>query len=370
MKQDNISVIGVGKLGLCLALNLENSGFNVMGCDVNNDYIEELNNKKFISDEPKVTELLKNSTNINFTTSIKNTVSFSNIIFIMVATPSTEDGKYDHRQIESVLNQLESFGKQDEKKILIIGCTTFPGYCDTLTKRLESLNYSLIYNPEFIAQGNIINGQLYPDMVLIGEKEETDGAIIESIYKKMCLNTPTISRMSLTEAELTKLSINCFVTTKISFANMIGDLCNKLNISHENVLKSIGSDSRIGNKYLNWGYGFGGPCFPRDNRALGILCKENEIEPKIPTASDEYNNLHSNYQTEFLYKNSVKDNKIKIDGITYKKGSVLIEESQQLKVAENLADKGVEVTVVDAEQVINQVKKIKGDKFKYEKYCN
>jgi UDPglucose 6-dehydrogenase len=364
-KIENISVVGVGKLGLCLSLNLENSGFNVLGCDINKDYIKSLNEKIFISDEPKVTDLLQRSKNINFTTVLGECILFSDVIFLMVATPSSEDGKYNHHQIEKVLKQIYSFGKQNNKKTIIIGCTTFPGYCETLVDNLKKLNYDLVYNPEFIAQGNIINGQLYPDMVLIGESSKDSGNIVESIHSKVCLNKPTICRMSLTEAELTKLSINCFVTTKISFANMIGDVCNKLNISHEKVLNSIGSDSRIGNKYLSWGYGFGGPCFPRDNRALGILCSENDIEPTIPTASDRYNSLHNDYHVDFLCKNEVINNKITFNGISYKKGSILIEESQQLEVAKRLSNLGIEVTLIDNEKVLNQVKEINGDKFKY-----
>jgi nucleotide sugar dehydrogenase len=281
----------------------------------------------------------------------------------MVATPSLPNGKYDHTQIESVIKQLE---KQDTRKCLIIGCTTYPTYCETLVSELDKLNFDVLYNPEFIAQGNIINGQLYPDMVLIGESCSSAGDKLEEIHHNLCNNTPVISRMSLTEAELTKLSINCFITTKISFANMVGDLCNKLNISHVNVLNSIGSDSRIGNKYLAWGYGFGGPCFPRDNRALGILCEENKIHPSVPKASDEYNQLHSQYQLTEIIK-SVENNKITLDGVSYKKGSILIEESQQLKIANMLADIGYEVTIKDIDKVLNSVYSIYKDKFKYEK---
>jgi UDPglucose 6-dehydrogenase len=368
MNKKNISIIGVGKLGLCLGLNLENSNYNVLGCDIDINYISELRNKRFISDEPNVSNLLIKSKNIKFTTSVTEAINYSNVIFVMVATPSTENGKYNHTQIENVVSQIESIGYQIDRKILIIGCTTFPGYLETIREKLENLNYSLVYNPEFIAQGNIIHGQLYPDMVLIGESDTISGNIVEDIHKNMCLNKPVINRMSLTEAELTKLSINCFITTKISFANMIGDLCNKLKVSHQNVLNSVGSDTRIGNKYLNWGYGFGGPCFPRDNRALGILCLENNINPKIPIASDEYNHLHTNYQTEYIYLNEVKDNKITLYGVSYKKGSILIEESQQLKIAENLFNLGVEVTIIDSTKVLEQVSSLHSNNFKYVAY--
>jgi UDPglucose 6-dehydrogenase len=360
-----ISIIGVGKLGLCLALNLERKGFHVLGCDVSEEYVLQLKEKSYTSNEPQVVDLLTKSKSIDFTTDFEHTINFSDIVFLMVATPSLPNGKYDHSQVESVISRLEKLGKQQNRKTLIVGCTTYPGYCSDISEKLDKLNYEILYNPEFIAQGNIINDQLKPDMVLIGEVNKEAGDKLEFIHRKMCENKPHFSRMSLTEAELTKLSINCFITTKISFANMVGDLCNELGISHKNVLESIGQDSRIGGKYLNWGYGFGGPCFPRDNRALGILCSENGIEPTIPIASDRFNDLHIQYQSKEVEK-SVIDNKIIFEGVSYKKNSVLIEESQQLKMAVLMSDLGREVTIVDNEYVINSVKKIYGNKFKYE----
>lgn len=360
-----ISIIGVGKLGLCLALNLSRKGFSVLGCDVSESYINELNNKTFLSNEPQVNDLLSECKNINFTNDLEKSLEFSAVLFLLVATPSLPNGKYNHSQIESVIDKLEVIGRQEERKILIIGCTTYPGYCNDISERLDKLNYEILYNPEFIAQGNIINDQLNPDMVLIGETSKEAGDKLEFVHRELCDNNPHFSRMSLTEAELTKLSINCFITTKISFANMIGDLCNELGISHKNVLQSIGKDSRIGGKYLNWGYGFGGPCFPRDNRALGILCSENDIEPTIPTASDRFNNLHIQYHSKEVEKTAV-DNKITFEGVSYKKNSVLIEESQQLKMAVLMSGLGYDVTIVDNEYVIDSVKKIYGNKFKYE----
>lgn len=362
-----ITVIGVGKLGICLSLNLEKKGYNVLGVEKNIDYINQVNEKIFYSSEPKVSEMLKNSKNFRLTNDLEEGLKFSDIIFILVSTPSLPDGKYDHSQVDSVLTEIKKLGYTNKRKNLIIGCTTYPGYCESIFLDLDKLNYSIVYNPEFIAQGNIIDGQTYPDLVLIGESDIESGKIVEDIHLKLCENNPKICRMGLTEAELTKLSINCFITTKISFANMIGDLCNKLNISHKNVLEAVGSDTRIGNKYLNWGFGFGGPCFPRDNRALGILCEENNINPKIPKASDEYNILHNQYHSEFLILNEIENQKFILDGASYKKNSVLIDESQQLKVAELLNNCGIEVTIKDVEEVIEQVKKINGDKYKYEK---
>lgn len=361
---EKISVIGIGKLGLCLALNLEDSGYNVLGCDVNPDYVQQLNNKTFYSYERGVNELLSKSSNFKATTDLSETVNHSEIIFVMVATPSLANGKYDCTQVENVILELEKMGRQQQRKLFIVGCTTFPGYCETIVERLDKINYDVLYNPEFIAQGNILYGQSNPDMVLIGETNEMDGQKLESIHHKICKNDPVYCRMSLTEAELTKLSINCFITTKISFANMIGDVCNKLGISHETVLDSIGKDDRIGQKCLKWGFGFGGPCFPRDNKALGILCHEIGIEPSVSTASEEYNKLHLEYQVEHILKTNDSDT-IVMDGVSYKKGSNLIVESQQLEVAIRLAKAGKKVIVEDDESIIQMVKEIHGDLFEY-----
>ena len=366
ISQSNISIVGIGKLGLCLGLNLESKGYNVIGCDLNENYVNELNNKTFNSLEPGVNTLLANSKNFKATTSLAECINFSKNIFVMVATPSLANGKYDHTQIEDLITRLIEIGPQKEEKLLIIGCTTFPGYCDTIVDKVRKLNYSVLYNPEFIAQGNILNGQTYPDMVLIGETNQASGDELEKIHRSLCKNKPAICRLNLVEAEVTKLSINCFITTKISFANMIGDLCNKLGVSHDLVLKSIGKDTRIGEKYLSWGFGFGGPCFPRDNRALGILCQENMIYPSIPKASDEYNKIHLDHQCEHIMSQIKEDKMYTMNGVSYKKGSSLIEESQQLKIAEMLADSRIKVTINDTENVVNQVRNIFGDKFNYQ----
>jgi len=272
----NISIIGVGRLGLCLALNLERKGFNLIGIDVSQNYIDSLNEKTFNSTEPYVNDYLKHSKNVKFTTNLADALE-NDVIFVVVSTPSTVDWKYDHSQIESIADQLISFGKQQTRKDLIINCTTFPGYCRTLQEKLKDYNYYVSYNPEFIAQGTIIKDQVNCDNVLIGEVDEYAGDIIEAIYNEMCESNPVINKMTPTEAELTKLSVNCFLTTKISYANMIGDIAERIDCDPNVILSAIGTDSRIGSKYIKPGFGFGGPCFPRDNRALAKCGEERAI---------------------------------------------------------------------------------------------
>lgn len=355
----NISIIGVGKLGLCLALNLERKGFNITGIDVSEEYISSLREKNFISSEPYVSSYLKDSKNINFSTNLEDSLK-NNIIFVVVKTPSTSDWKYDHTQIDEIVDNLIKLGKQDRRKELIINSTTFPGYCDTIQKKLEDFNYKVSYNPEFIAQGSIIKDQLNCDSVLIGQADNESGQIIEEIYRIMCDSNPIINKMSRTEAELTKLSVNCYLTTKISFANMVGDISQRYNCNPDVVLNAIGSDSRIGNKYLKHGFGFGGPCFPRDNRALSKCAEEVGIEAIISKATDVMNDYHLTYQVEdFVKKNPEKHNEVVFDYLTYKKESTLLEESQQLKFALKLKEKGYKIKVLDnREEVTKQLKNI------------
>jgi UDPglucose 6-dehydrogenase len=355
----NISIIGVGKLGLCLALNLERKGHNIIGVDVFEEYIQSLNNKTFITSEPNVNEYLAETKNIIFTTNLQQSLQ-NDVLFVVVKTPSTDEWKYDHTQVEEIANKLISFGKQPTRKDLIINCTTFPKYCDTLQEKLKEYNYCVSYNPEFIAQGTIIKDQVMCDNVLIGEADEYAGNLIVDIYKSMVESNPIYNRMSRTEAELTKLAVNCFLTTKISYANMVGDIANRLGCDANTVLSAIGTDSRIGNKYLKPGFGFGGPCFPRDNRALAKCGEEVGIDAVISRSTDEMNEKHLQYQIEdFVKSNPDKSKTIEIDFVTYKKESILIEESQQLKFALKLKELGYNINILDQRQeVLDQLKDI------------
>lgn len=356
---NGISIIGVGKLGLCLGLNLERKGYNVIGVDLSEEYIDSLNKKQYKTLEPYVEEYLNNSKNISFTTDLKKSLE-NNILFIVVQTPSTSDWQYDHSNIDKICNTLISFGKQETRKDLIINSTTFPKYCEKLHKKMVEYNFYVSYNPEFIAQGSIIKDQINCDNVLIGECDAVAGNLIQSIYENMCESNPIINRMSLTEAELTKIAVNCFLTTKISYANMIGDIAERLDCDSNTILNAVGSDSRIGAKYLKHGFGFGGPCFPRDNRALSNCASKVGINAIISKATDEMNDKHLEYQIENFVKNHPnKENEIEIEYVTYKKDSTIIEESQQLKFAIKLKELGYKIKLLDnRDEVIKQLKNV------------
>jgi len=299
----NVSIIGIGKLGLCFSLTLEKNGFNVLGVDLNKEYVETINQKKLESTEPGVTELLKKSKNFVASTELAGAVNHSDVLFVIVATPSLPSGRYDHTQVDSVIQKLTEIGRQESCKHFIVCCTVMPGYCDSIKEKLNELNYSVSYNPEFIAQGTILRDQANPDMVLIGEANKEVGDIIQSIYEAHTENKPKFARMTPLEAEIAKISLNCFLTTKIAYANMVGDIVKKSGGDPNVVLQAIGSDSRIGNKYLKYGYGFGGPCclynqLVQTDKGLKKIGKI-QIGDKVLTHKGQYRKVTKTYKRQY-----------------------------------------------------------------------
>ncbi len=373
---EKISVIGIGKLGLCFGLSLEGAGYDVVGVDINESYVKAINDKTFNSSEAHVNDILRISKNFHATTDLNSAIRHSDVIFVVVATPSLPNGRYNHAQIESLRDNLLALGKQEQPKHLIINCTTMPGYCAILQEQMSDNNWTISYNPEFIAQGTIIVNQENPDMVLIGEANAEIGDRLQKIYETMTKNDPRIHRMSPTEAEITKISLNCFLTTKIAYTNMIGDIVLASGGDPQVVLNAVGSDTRVGTKLTRYGFGYGGPCFPRDNRAIGIYAKDIGLPADISSATDDMNAKHLQFQIDQFVSNNSKETKVSFgdclesdrvvyENVTYKKGSTMIEESQQLAFAAALAKNGYAVRIYDCQEVIDSVRAQHGDIFEY-----
>ncbi|MCF8460590.1 MAG: nucleotide sugar dehydrogenase [Flavobacteriales bacterium] len=366
MKQ-KIAVVGVGKLGLCFALNLEMVGFEVWGVEANHDYAIQLRRKDFDSDEPQVNEMLLASSSLIISDDISRIFQEDIVdIFLMVATPSLPDGGYDHSQIERVADRLMALGKSEKSRHIYIGCTTMPGYCAQLAKKLGEFGYTISYNPEFIAQGSIVRDQQFPDQVLIGECNEEVGDRLQAIYQAFVKSEAVYCRMDPLSAEITKLATNCFLTTKISFANSIGDLAKTAGADVNSILKAVGSDSRIGGKYLGYGFGFGGPCFPRDNRALGKYAESVGYPLRISNATDQVNEEHFQFQLKNYLESSSSSEIIVFEGVAYKQGTTQITESQQLRLAVALAKEGRKVTIKDSVGVIDQIRQLHPGLFQFE----
>ena len=292
---------------------------------------------------------------------------------MVVATNTLEDGHYDHSYLDGVMTNLQKMGTQSKTKHIIIQSTTIPGYCDSVFQRLEKYNYTISYNPEFIRQGTILKDQENPDMILIGTGSEEVSKRLSDIFNRMCVvpppygvDEPNIRIMDNLSAEITKLALNCFLTTKISFTNMIGDLAVQVGASPDKILGAISSDSRVGNKLMKYGYGYGGTCLPRDNRALAVFAKDNDMPIDISYATDKINKSHLNFQIKQFVECNDKNKPVVLNGVSFKNGSDIIEESQQLAFAVGLATEGFDVTIRDNIFVLEQVKKIYNNLFKYE----
>ncbi len=227
--------------------------------------------------------------------------------------------------------------------------------------------FGVAYNPEFIALGEVINGFLNPDLLLIGQSNGFVGDQLEKIYKKTCENKPYIARMSIISAEITKISLNAYVTMKISYANNLANICERVpGADIDDITKALGADKRISPFYLKGGPAFGGPCFPRDGRAFVSFARKNGIAAKLAEATDEINRYQVKHLTETVFAEvKGKRNKlVSVLGLAYKPKTSVIEESAAIKLIEGLLKYGIKVSVYDS-LAIENTKVLFGDKIKY-----
>ena len=350
-----IGVIGAGRLGICFALLAESVGHDVYVSDVRSHYVDQVNAKEIYSNEPEVEDLLLRSKKLRATTNNQDVIKHSDIIFTFVPTPSLDDGSYDCSLVDSVVCDLLRAPNLEGKKF-IVGCTTNPGYVDQVDKRLEGKGISVFYSPEFVAQGSIVRDMRKADMILCGGRDDEGFEKIKLIYTSFMDSDVNFYPMSNTAAEITKISINCFLTYKISYANMIGQILYKAGCGDEipNILSSIGADSRIGSKYLNYGLGFGGPCLPRDNRALGHYADRVGLKYSLPQVTDDFNEAHADFIKNYCVDRNTEGLPFFIDSIGYKIGCDLVVESPRLRLVEDLLKDGHKVYVQEIDDVINQ----------------
>ena len=347
-----IGLIGAGRLGICLALLIEQENYHVIASDMREDYIKDLQNKKINTTEPQVEEILEHSINLEFTTDNRKVIRESDIIFTLVQTPSLEDGSYDVSAVWEVVEDIkkEMGGIANYPKSFVVGCTTNPGDCDQFKDALPE-SVDVYYNPEFIAQGSIIDDLRHADMVLLGGQGKHSKELEHLYYRiQNGFKAANVNTMSAKAAELTKIAVNCYLTTKITYANQVGQVMIRDGMEDEvkTVLKAIGGDSRIGTKYLNYGYGFGGPGFPRDNRAFAAYASKAGVETPLGATTDKFNDEH----TKFLYEYYVNKNERHLPYVfhylTYKQGVDILTESRPHDLATSLLDSGYDVYCLDS----------------------
>jgi UDPglucose 6-dehydrogenase len=366
-----LSIIGLGKLGAPMAAVMAHKGHMVVGVDVNAAYVAAIQQGRAPVKETGLEEMIQaNRERLSATMDCEEAVLETEATFIIVPTPSDPDGTFSLRNVMIAAEKIgAALRKKDGWHLVVLSSTVMPGATGgKLLPALEAHSgkkcgegFGLCYNPEFIALGSVIRDMLNPDMILIGESVERSGEILERFYAGVCDSNPHIRRMNHVNAELTKISVNTFVTTKISYANMLAQVCETLPGADVDVVTAaIGCDSRIGQKYLKGALGYGGPCFPRDNLAFSALARANGVPPILSEATHQLNQSQAPRLAKWILSRLPEGGTVGIMGLSYKPNTEVIEESQGLTLAKHLLSVGVPVVVYDPAAMENAQPQLAG----------
>jgi UDPglucose 6-dehydrogenase len=355
MNIDKISLVGLGKLGLPLLVTFANNNQKIIGIDIDQDKIDLLKNKKIPFFEPKLNEYLNDGyDNIDLNTTFDNVVNETDVYIILVNTPSTENGEFSNKFIYDAISELCKKIKETNKNdfLIIMSSTVMPGTHIDLIKKIElesnkkiNQDFGFVYIPDLVALGSVITDFENPDLIIMGESNKKYGEIAESIYSKIIKNNAPIVRMSLIESEITKVSLNAFITMKISFANFIGNISDKFNCNPNNITKALGYDRRISPYYIKSGLPFGGTCFPRDTWAFIKMSENIGLDATHIKATQKINED----QFKILYSkvSQYKDKKIGIYGLSFKPETSVTTESAGYYIYDKLINQGYDVSTFD-----------------------
>jgi UDPglucose 6-dehydrogenase len=354
----NISIFGLGKLGASMAAGMASRGFHIIGVDISKAAVDALNAGAAPVQETGLAEMIAaNRERIRATTDAVEAVANSDISFVIVPTPSDSRGAFE---LQYAKFAFRSIGKALKEKsgyhVVVLTSTVLPGATrHGLLPVLEKESgkkcgpdFGLCFSPEFIALGTVIRDFLNPDFYLVGEFDSRSGDALEEVNRRVCMKNPVVRRMTIENAEIAKIALNSFVTMKVSFANTLADICERIPGADVDVVsEALGSDSRIGRKYLTGGMGFAGPCFPRDNVALSFLCRQIGASPDLLETNDTYNRALADRFVSKILPLTKKGDTICVLGLAYKPLSHVIEESQGVALALAFADAGMRVVGYD-----------------------
>ena len=353
-----VSVVGLGKLGAPLAAVLASRGHRVIGVDLRSESVRDLRESRAPVREPQLQELIDASRDrLSATTDYVEGILGSELTIVIVPTPSNERGVFSNEYVLSSIREIGlALRKKQEYHVVNITSTVMPGATQgEIREALErhsgrevGRDVGLCYNPEFIALGSVIHDMLHPDFVLIGESDTRAGDVLEDLYRSIYDPMPPVRRMNFVNAELAKLSVNTFITTKISYANMLSDMCDRLPGADVDVVTAaIGCDTRIGSKYLKGATGYGGPCFPRDNIAFGHLARSLGSRADIAEATDRLNHYQIDRVIGVIQRRVPRGSRVGVLGLSYKPNTPVIDESPGVAIARRLLDEQYLVTVYD-----------------------
>jgi UDPglucose 6-dehydrogenase len=371
-----IIVVGSGYVGLVTGACFAESGVNVICVDTDINKIQQLKEGAIPIYEPGLESMVKSNVEkkrLSFATNIKEGIDSAEVIFIAVGTPPGEDGSAD---LKHVLNVASEIGRVINNYKVVVTKSTVPvGTSEKirssiraeLDKRGVSIPFDMASNPEFLKEGAAIEDFLKPERIVIGLDNEKTREIMNKLYMPFVLNNHPILFMDIASAEITKYAANAMLATRISFINEIANLCDILGADINNVRRGIGSDSRIGSKFIYPGTGYGGSCFPKDVKALLKTAKDNSYELNVISAVERANeyqkNVIFNKMTRY-FNNDLKNKTIGIWGLSFKPKTDDIREASSLVLIEKLLGAGAKVKAYDP-AAIDETKKVLGNKIEY-----
>lgn len=354
-----ITIVGSGYVGLVTGACFAEVGIDVTCADKDSEKIGNLKNGIIPIYEPGLTELINKNAEagrLHFTTSVRDGLDDAEAVFLAVGTPPNEDGSAD---LKHVLDVATEIGRCINNYVLVVNKSTVPvGTArkveETIRKELRArgadVKFDVASNPEFLKEGSAIKDFMGPDRIIVGTDSEKAHDIFERIYRPFMLNNYRLIYMDVLSAEMTKYTANAMLATRISFMNDIANLCDVVGADVNMVRKGIGSDNRIGNKFLYPGVGYGGSCFPKDVKALIHTAKQNGRRLRVLEAVEEVNNLQKEVLFRKLmnhYKDDIKGLKIAVWGLSFKPETDDIRESPALVIIDLVKKAGGIVTAYD-----------------------
>jgi len=365
-----VSVLGLGKLGAPMAACFAHKGHRVIGVDTNPETVRLINEGRAPLYEPRLQELIQaNRNKIIATENYEEAILSSDITFILLPTPSDKHGGFSLCHVLSACERLGKVLRNKRYHLVVLTSTVLPGATENEVRPILEAHsqkrcgsgFGLCYSPEFVALGSVIHNLLNPDFILIGESDPEAGERLASFYRTICDNQAPVARMNSVNAEITKLAVNTFVTTKITFANTLARVCERLAGADADVVTAaLGLDARIGGKYLKGAIGYGGPCFPRDNLAFSFLAQQLGA-PAVLAEATHHANREEVYRLASLVRTkNPKGGTVGILGLAYKPDTDVVEQSQGVLLAQALAAEGIPVIAYDPAAMNNTRRLLNG----------
>lgn len=356
------SVVGLGKVGLAMAAAIASRGFDVIGVDVAEEAVEALNGgpvpKVRQATEPMLAQILsEHRDRLRGTLSYEDAMLASDVSFVIVPTPADSRGAFALEQVEKASASLgRALATKRGYHLVVLSSTVLPG--STRGRLLPVLeresakrcgqDIGLCYSPVFIALGSVLDDFLNPDFVLIGEYDEQSGQRLADHYRSILRADAPVKRMSVENAEIAKLAVNSFLTAKITFANMLADLCEQVpGADVDLVTDAVGTDRRIGREFLTGGLGYGGPCLPQDNNALQFFANSLGVAAPLPQIVDALNRSRTEALLGRLPIEIGDGTKVAVVGLAYKPRTAVLDESPGVQLARESAMRGARVTAYE-----------------------